>query len=456
MKRVLSGILSLAIALPLAATLTTTNERAAAFATYADAEPSIATQMRNGVEHQVVAWMEFTQGIDSPARLKFNHFANGNASIGTLPALSGFTGRYADPWLTQNTSTATPLQRIYCFGVTTGASVADASAIVRWYSDNGGQTWSAAGVVQRYDRDASGNAADFWVDKPAATVSAHSGSAGYIYVTYVRRSRATNRTEIVVSVSTNGGSTWNGPYNVSGTTSVGGHFDPQIMVDNDDGSVWVVWTRTANGEIRIASNSAWTSSWSTTSTTLFTQQQTATVAGLYGGGAYVACGANCRLRAVSAPVARLDSTRNRIGVAWHRANGTGTVIDFRPFDTAGLTWGSTLTFWNGGHDLQPSMAFDSSGNYLVAWYAMGLNQPTYHNVANYISFSNGVPQAESLHLLSTTQSDVTALPVPALDTQGSRFLGEYHDVSFSNGTFKTVAIQVLSSANPYVYTTIHN
>ncbi|MFL5381736.1 MAG: sialidase family protein [Longimicrobiaceae bacterium] len=432
--------------------LATSPGRQAAFATYQDIEPALMTQVRAGVEHQVAVWMEFTNGLAGGSQFASSHFANGNGRANYLGKLPGYTGRYADPWLAQNTSSAAPLQRIYLVGIIAGGSTADPNALVRWYSDNGGYSWSAPGLISG---DSTSPAA-FFRDKPAVAVSAAAGSAGYVYVAYIRRNRLTNRNELVVQASTDAGATWKAPTLVTdpATTS---HQAPQVMVDSN-GDVYVLWTRWLAGtdELRIARSPAYSPS---TGSMTFTQGLPANVGNLYGGAETFACGAGCAVRAASIPIARLDAARRRIAVAWHRPNGTGgSVIDFGTVGVPGMGWGPRITLpWNGGNDVQPSMDFDASGNYLVSFYAFGLNVPTYYNVARYVVLGGSTPVVEDagqpVHTLSGAVSDVSQYPA---DVNGMRLLGEYHDVSFSNGTFKTVGIQIVGYGNPYVFTTTHN
>jgi hypothetical protein len=436
-----------------ARSLTTSSpERPAAFAIYPDIEPALITQMRSGVENQVAVWMEFTQGISSPSQLASSHFASGNARHNYLGKLSGYEGRYADPWLAQETGTAR--QRIYLVGVTAGSARTDPNALVRWYSDNGGFSWSSPAAIIKY-----AGPAPCMVDKPTVAVSAAPGSAGYVYVVYNRQA-ATIR-EQVIQVSTDGGTTWKGPFPV-GNQAAGNHNAPQVMVDSN-GDVYVVWARwrpTVNGDsMRVARSPAYVAG--ATSMT-FTDGPVLSIGRVNDASHTFACGGTCRVRDASVPIARLDAARRRIAVAWHgfRATG-GTEIRFTTVSIANnsMAWGPQITLpWNGGNDVQPSMDFDAQGNYLVSYYAFGLNSPIYYNVARYVTFSGNMPVVEdagqNVPVLSGTASDVSQYPV---DASGIRHLGEYHDVSFSNGTFKTVGIQIVAgTGNPYVFTTTHN
>jgi hypothetical protein len=428
-----------------------TSDRQAAFATYQDIEPALITQMRSGVEHQTTVWMEFTNALP---QLVSSHYASGTNNISYLAHLPGYDGRYGDPWMVQNTSTTAPLQRIYLVGITVGNTTAEPNALVRWYSDNGGTSWSPAAAIVQYPTAP----APFLVDKPAVAVSAAAGSAGYVYVPYIRHNRSTNRHELVIQVSTDAGATWKGPYLIS-NPAVSHHQAPQVMVDSN-GDVYVLWARWIVGstpdELHIARSKAYT----TADSMAFTEGPVLNTGAVYSANETFGCGTGCTVRAASVPIARLDAARRRIGVAWHRPNGSGgSMIDFRTVSIATTTpaWGPQVTLpWNGGNDVQPSMDFDAQGNYLVSFYAFGLNVPTYYNVARYVTFTGNTPVVENatgaVHTLNLNVSDISKYPG---DGAGMRLLGEYHDVSFSNGTFKTVAIQIQTYGNPYVFTTTH-
>lgn len=323
-----------------ARSLATSSVRQAAFATYPDIEPALITQVRSGVEHQATVWMEFTSGISNPSQLVSQHFASGNGRHNYLGKLPGYDGRYADPWLAQEKGTAR--QRIYLVAVTVGGTQTDPNALVRWYSDNGGYSWSApAAIVQN-----PSSPAPYMVDKPAVAVSSAAGSPGYVYVVYNRQryiSATKQIRELVVQVSTDGGTTWKGPFPV-GDQALGNHNAPQVMVDSD-GSVYVLWVRWPGGlvnqdEVRIARSPAYVQR--DTSTMVFKEGPALTGQNMYSAMQNFTCGGTCKVRGASVPIARLDAARRRIGVAWHRKNASGgTVIDFRAISIADSTpaWG---------------------------------------------------------------------------------------------------------------------
>lgn len=457
-RNVLSGIVSLAMALPLAAALTTSNERQVAFATYQDIEPTVLTQMRSGAEHQVGVWMEFTNNGTSnpPTRFKYQHFTGGNATGGSLSLLTGYSGGYADPMMADNKSGVSPAQRIYATGITHNGHTSLSNAIVRWYSDNGGNSWSSASAIAAHTGTLASPAA-YFMDKPTVAVSPGGTSGGYVYVAYSRRDASNGQWQIVVHVSTNGGSSWNGPFAVNAASNI---FSTGQILTDSNGDVYVVWMPLLNGndELRVAKAAPYNPG---TNTLTFGSAATITTGAMREGTQEtVACGTGCVLRAASVVMAKLDAAHDRIGVVWHEQNGSGgTVVQFRPIDISGASpsWGTGVTIpWNGGHDLQPALDFDPSGGFLVPFYALGMNQPTYYQVARYIYFSGSTPVVEdagsSVHLLSNTQSSVLAYPTHS----GWRLLGEYHDVSYSNGTFKTIGIQIGTYGNPYMFTTTHN
>lgn len=439
----------LAMALPAAAYLPTT-ERQLAFNADQDIEPTVMTQVRSGVEHQAAVWMSFATA-ESPSRLKYNHYANGNATLGTLPFLPGYEGPYADPILAQNESSAAPLQRMYLVGVTHTGAFTTPNAIVRWYSDDGGQSWSAAGAVVEYTEPLVSH----WVDKPTVAVSPGGASAGYVYVLHTTMSNSSGFNQLMLSVSMDGGATWSGPHAVNNPTiarPLG-----QVVVDSN-GDVYVVWSiRTENGDqLRVTKSPAFNPA---TGMMNFSAPQIQTIGTMrQGSNQTIRCGSGCTVRAATIPIAKIDTVRRRIGVAWHEEPlNSSTVVRFVPINIAGATpqWLSGTQVPNSGiHHFQPSFAFDDGGNVLLTFYSMNVLSPFYVHRARYITWAGNTPMFDAtLYSLSTNSNDVTAYP----GTGVGRLFGEYHDVHFSNGTFKTVGIQVRSGqGNPYLFTSSHH
>jgi hypothetical protein len=443
-------------ALPLSAALTTSSHRQASYGSYGDIEPTVITQMRSGIEYQTAVWMEFAvqpPGTPVYSQLKFNSFNSGNATGGYLGKASGYLKRYADPLLAQNTST----NRMYLIGLTAGDVHSEPSAIVRWYSDNGGQSWSSPLVVTTSVALASPQpAATVFLDKPAIAVSSASNSSGYVYVAYVRENLGTNgnpngTNQIVLKVSTNNGTSFSQEIPVSAQSA--GHHAPQVMVDNLNGEVYVVWLRDGLNTLHFARLSAYNGS---TMTSIQTAQTT--IGGTFTGN--VAIG-GLTVRGLTTPTAKLDNVNRRIAVTWHETQNNVARAVFQTIDLVnGMTQASwrpdrTLLPTKGGHDLQPALAFDTQGNVLVAYYAFGSGSTSYWHVGQYITFNSA--RAPVLESPSATV-DLTPSPSDAIylyTVNNLTLLGEYHDVSFVNGTFKTVGILAFDYSNVFVYTTQH-
>lgn len=438
----------LAMALPAAAYLPTT-ERQLAFSADQDIEPTVMTQMRSGIEHQTAVWMNFATS-SSPSRLKYNHYANGNATLGTLPFLAGYEGPYADPILAENESSAAPLQRMYLVGVTHTGAFTSPNAIVRWYSDDGGQTWSSAAAVVEY----SGDLVSHFVDKPTVAVSPGGATGGYVYVLHTTMSNSSGFHQLMLSVSTNGGATWSGPHAVNSPTIERpiGH-----VVTDSNGDVYVVWAiRSDTGDyLRVSKSPAYNTA---TGMMNFGMPQSQLIGTLrQGGNQAIRCGSGCTIRAASVPIARIDTVRRRIGVTWHEENANGaTVVRFMPINIALVNpqWlGGTHVPNSGLHHFQPTFDFDDGGNVLLTFYSMNVLSPYYVHRARYITWAGNTPMFDAtLYSLSTNSNDITAYPPSSV----GRLFGEYHDVHFSNGTFKTVGIQIRSGqGDPYLFTSSH-
>jgi hypothetical protein len=450
-------VVFLTLTLSATAALTITNNRQAYFHTSEDVEPAIVSLMRSGVETTVTVFMDY--GLNGPlnysTRLRYNSFANGNATLGTLASLPGDTGRYADPVLAYNKAATNAPGRIYAVGLHHASTTEPiASTVVRWYSDTGGTSWSAAGMIHQE------NGTPYLLDKPAVAVSSATGSAGYVYVAYVRVNRPdpvnspnSFTREIVMKVSTNGGTTWQGPYVVS--SGMTGTQAPQVMVDSN-GDVYCLWTNWATLSVfHVAKSAPFTTTMAFgASAALTTPAQTR------GTNVQVKSTApSVSVRAATVPIAKLDAARDRIGVTWSLKDQDllKHVVYFQTISIAGAqpVWQNNqrIVGQNGAVNLQPALDFDTNGNYVVTWYAFLSNSALYNHMGTFVSFDlAGNPVAEAPSLLHPVTSDLT----PYTDVGGgARLLGEYHDIAYSNGSWKAVQIYIASWGNPWIFTITH-
>jgi hypothetical protein len=459
---VAAAALMLAAGVPIHAEFSTT-ERRMFISVSEDIEPALISQVRSGVEYNTTVWMKFNnnQNSSTPSRFQFSSVnSNGGTAAGAIGQLSGFTGRYADPWLTQNplTSGQNNPQRIYLVGVVHNGATAAPNAAVRWTSDNGGFSWSSASAI------ISDTTGAFFYDKTTADVSTHVDSQGYLYVSFIRRNNnntAATRLEPMVMVSTNGGASFAGPFPVAAPS--GGYGAPQVMVDSSTGEVYVILEDWNNHDLLVARAPAYNGSpmWGFGTPVILNNPGT-----IHDPGTYVQVSSTVRVRAATIPIARLDSQNDRIAVAWHTFDTTlgVTVIRFTTIDIAqgALAWAtyaggatSVIIAAGGTHDIQPAMDRDGSGNYMLTYYSFQNGTNGYWHVATYVTVdTSGYTGHESPpDTLRSTLSDLSVY-VPETGTT-RRLLGEYHTTVFSNGTFKTVQIVITSQGEPYLFTSTH-
>lgn len=439
-KRSLSAVfVCLALALPAAASLLTTSERAIPDSGH-DVAPVVLSQIRSGVEHQASVWMNYASGA---TRLRYNHSLSG--ATGTIPG-SGYAN-YADPQLAENESGLNGAQRIYLVGSANNGGEGSANAILRWYSDDGGASWSSASPVIEYT---SGVISHF-VSDPSVAVSPGGLTPGYLYVLHTSKSTSNGLYQLMLSVSTDAGATFLGPFAINSPSE----FMPvgRVVVDTN-GDIYVVWMVFHD----------------TYDYLYVVKSQGYQYGGMYFGAPQsqlagtlrespLNCGAGCVVNARSTPSVKIDSARYRIGVAWHSLSGTATVTNYRSIGIGpGQPWWQPGTvFPNNGsfHHLQPALDFEADGGVLVSYYNFANYSSSYTHQARYLTFAGTTPMMEAtVHSFSGNANDVSATPV--IGGVFTRDLGKYHDIHFSNGTFKTVGIEVRSGASdPYVFTTIH-
>jgi hypothetical protein len=402
--------------------------------------------------------------------------SNGTIAVSNIPALSGGYDRYADPMLAKYDAGTN--QPVYLTGVAKDEHSSDPAdrtkaAIPFWVSSDGGVNWSYRSTIAlEYGRDPYGdvNQVTYELDKPAIAVSPN----GTIYVTYVRVSGGA---QIMITSSSDGGWSWATPVEVSAATRPhpvtgvavpSGNQAPQVMVDSngDVYVMWAVWSDDAAAGIygkvaRAASPLSFTASLPsivTGASTLYGSQGRPDRVNFRTTGTV-----RDWVRAATVPVAKLDPAtgRRRIAVTWHQyASATSAVVKFAvlPLSTSsysGSSWNVSSISPAGSFNLQPGMDFDTTnGNVLIAYYAFGGDE-TYWQFGNYVTFTGGTPNIGSNTALSSVISDLDVyqpLPMTNVDPDDTlRLLGEYHDVSYSAGSFKMVGIVCVTTGNPWLW-----
>jgi len=432
------------LAVPASATLTSSNEKQMYNDANEDYEPPMISQVRSGVEYNVTAFMKYSTTITSSnPQLAFSAYnSNGSSVANTLPKLTGYSAM-SDPVMAQNPTT----QRIFLVGLATQPTTGSTTALALYTSDDGGFSWY--GPTKIYEETATG----YSIDKTAIAISTdtQNGSGGYGYIAVMRSDGSTNTPIVLVSAS---GTTYSSTFYTVATGSAN-LTDPQVMVNNN-GDVYVALVDSGANKIRIASSHAFNVSLFNPMS--FTEGASLTPTGRLDSTSYYApLATGSWVRAASIPVAKLDPVNQRIGVAWHE-NTTGVPgapdrIAFAYTPTGTVSWSSPHLITNGsGHDINVGMDVDTNGGFLVSYYSFGASSNDYYPVASYVTISGGTVSHETPIALTSNLSDITVYS----SISGHRGLGEYHDVSFSNGTFKTVALILVAQGNPWIWTVTHS
>jgi hypothetical protein len=410
-------------------------------------EPTLISYTHFGVEYSVSVWMDFNPNIDAPSTLKFTAWTSTGLtnSGGSIPAVTGYS-RYADPVLVKNPTST----RIYLVALAQQQTLTTEepiqidtldSALIVWYSDNAGWNWSSGYVfaTERWTLS-TGDSFDALLDKPVPAT----GPDGRLWVTHTRRVGAAlfnMASWVQTETGTNTGSSWSFTGRTTISTNQGAQA-PLIVVDSDN-DAYILYTRSGGLSFwwdDAQDGQGWL------------QLTTPTVGTLIQGGTLAVGSVN--IRAISVPAAKLDSTRRRITAVWHERNPvSGTQLRMAVFRLDTRTWSSQVfAAGNGINHVNVGMDFDTTnGNVVVTWYRFGFQSSTYVNVGKYVTFNaSHTPSWVSDDQITSRLGDAANLTA---DAQGTRHIGEYHDVSYTNGKFKAVhLIAVAPWSDPWVFT----
>jgi hypothetical protein len=401
-------------------------------------EPALITQTRFGVEYTVAVYMRFNPNIASANSQLYAsaYTSTGLSCIGAVPAHSSYT-QYADPVLAQNST-----NRIFLAALARNAS--GDNAILAWYSDNGGWTWYGPTVV---DTMASGNEQ---LDKPVIAVAPN----GRVWLAYIGAS-GSNTIYVQHGTLTSGVWSWSGRLDAMPGRS---HADaPQIMVDSDN-RPYLLWVddelASPPTRIRLARGVA------DSSTVPFTGVADIAVAteSLYGHkvSEFVTVQGSIQVRARTVPVAKLDTSRRRISVAWHEPNGSSySRIRFASLVTNAGTpaWTTpTVIAAAAAHDINVGMDFNpANGAYFVTYYSFSAS--AYSVIGVYVQFDAwGNPSNGNSNATISSVSRMGDVSYLASSPTNVRNIGEYHDVSFTNGAFKSAQIIVYPTSDVWIFT----
>jgi hypothetical protein len=405
-------------------------------------EPALISQSRSGVDYVVTVYMKFNPNITT-AHSTLEYFAyngSGSSTYGALPTSSALANydTYFDPVLAQAEGVTNP--RIY---LTAGGvnSVSGDTVLIIWSSNDGGWTWTAPYVIESQTKSAS----NLSIDKPAMTV----GPDGSVHVAYIEHAASNTMSYRSGTYNASTGAwSWSAATNVLGAAS--NVSAPQVMVDTNS-DVYILYVDGAR--IALVRDDAGVPGVS------FAQVNDIPSIGQLYGTAFVSDFITLKtgvlIRAVSVPVARLDRTNRRIVAAWHEPDGAGhSRIRFASLETDGArTWTNPIIIAAaGGHDINVGMAKDDLGKWLVTYYSFPSTDSYYSQVGTTVYFSGDTPMHDNGNntMITGRLGDVADLhDNPA--GSGKRYLGEYHDVSYSLGTFKSVHIVAATIVIPWIF-----
>lgn len=435
---------------PAASALSQVSEKQLIYQVQDEIEPALMSYTHFGVEYSVSVWMNFDPNINAASTLKYTAWTgNGLTNTGgTIPVVSGYT-RYADPVMVKHpTSTRIFLVALARTETRTSEPPVQTnridSAIVVWYSDNGGWNWSSGHVITTdiWTRDQA-DAFRWLLDKPGVATAPN----GTVWITYTRRGgeALSNLYDgwLQVQSGTISGSTWSWSPRTT-VTQTGVQVAPSIMVDSD-GDVYVLSTRQSGIGL-----------WRDDAQDAASFVEMPPVPGTGALRERITVG-SITIRAVTVPAAKLDRVRRRICVVWHESAGVSTTTNLRfavyRIDVAdpAQRWSNVLFAAGGGvHHVNVGMDHDTNGNVVVTWYRFNPSSSVYWSIGKFVTFgANHTPSWVSDDAVTNRLGDAANLTP---DSSGLRHIGEYHDVVFTNGKFKTVhLIAVLPWADPWTF-----
>lgn len=449
-RSVFAALLLLLLSFPLSATLTTTSTLQLSSDSNEDIEPTVLSYTHFGTEYSMAVWMKSNPTVASNTSVLSCKAwtSNGSVNTGSIPAHPDYD-LYYDPVLAKysgNTAVhLVALGRRIVRDATTNAVTSDNYAILIWRTSNGGVNWTTPVALAT---DSLANGGGFSLDKPAITT----GTTGTIWVSYIRRSAAGNKILRLQAVTYSSGYTWGAPVVPTTPTTVA---NPQVMVDASYVYVLYMVSPTSSTKgLRMQRYDIAAGTWAACA-------DLTNSTGVYSGGSeqwlVVQASPQIIVRAQTVPIAKIDRARNRISVAWHETNYTGTNsrIAFATFKTnVGVpgAWGYGLVTNPVGsaNDINPGMDFDpNTGNYVVTWYAFN-GTSVYKQMGTYVQFdaaNNPYPETPT-QITNVTADAASVTP----DANNRRYIGDYHDVSFTNGNWKAVHIIAGSTPDPWAFT----
>lgn len=335
-----------------------------------DVEPSVIVTNQAGVPRTTTTYIKYVPipalGVSLYPTLYYSSTTDmSNFTRANMPYVYGYYLQ-GDPWLDANISgSGIAPNRVYASGTAFNPQwdpncynncYQNPSAIAVWRSDDGGVSWSDPPTVA-----ASNGDPHYLLDKPSIAVSMASGSAGYVYVTYVRYDTFSPYVhDIMWARSTDGGVHFDAPVSLaSGSVAA-----PQVVV-GPTGYVYVLWVEFTNpGQklvyVRSRRSTDYGQSWDSTDL----QGPSGYLPGYYDYG--YANGT----RVIGSLFARFNRIANSIGVAWHEwefYSASTTDCYFAAKTGGGWTTKVKINETNANDQFFPAFDYDYQGNYTFAW-----------------------------------------------------------------------------------------
>jgi hypothetical protein len=396
-------------------------------------EPSLISIKRSGVDYTILSYQQTPVG--GYYSLHFATSSNLTSSSATFTTStvyvpSGYNQSF-DSMLVENPyADGVRPGAVYmtgCEGSSSapGTAIGNPMQIRTWASDNGGQTWTGGQtVVQTTATD------PFILDKPVSDVSWFSGTRGYLYVAWVEAPNGTNAFRIRMRRNVNGlwqrcrptggicDTAWDAPITINDGHLNDGAAVPQVVVNPDNGNVYVFWM-TVNGAIQMRR--------STDAGVTFTPALAAEPITIVNG-VNVIFGLNNTgyllngLRASVVPSIKWNTAEHNIMMAWHTRTAAEptneTALYFRSFnpDTISAPLSIPIPFNDAAaSQIQPALDNDDAGNVLVSYFT------TQNSAGNY-----------QLYGMTLSSAGVPLLGPTPLDsgTSANGYTGDYHEMFY--------------------------
>jgi len=280
---------------------------------------------------------------------------------------------------------------------------------------------------------ASSSVSSTLIDKPTCDVSFYSGSAGYLYVSYMKAttSGGTTTYDIRCARSTDGGATFDQDVSVYSSTNV---LDAATVVVGS-GYIYVVWVDYSASpqkiyEARSPSTGTLAGTWSLDSggpTGYFFIDESDQM--------------NGKLRGRTIPMVRFNWPTTKISIVWHEKEASGSHLADVYYAAKGSGgWQSKVKISNesacGSHTDQfmPALDFDGNGNMIVTYYDRQDDCSNNYYYEYYTKIDSTGSQLSAPAKVNTFQSDPTENTFLSGTLYEYRFIGDYQQVWGDSGS----------------------